>query len=394
MVGFAIGLPGIVGAICGLLACVASSIIICCGPRSVEEGSGKFSAVRKSAHGTAKATTRLDTHPWYDLNTLTPGQLPACTPFTTLSDSHDSPLPPPPFRSSPAPPRPRPPRKHAGLSPPPLPYPFPQASVLLFIAGIIQLIMGIVVIVWMIQALNEVHILHPCTHAHMCRCSRPRAQSHHVTPCAHTTQVSDDNGNGCKDRYSNCDVDSSGTRCKGGYGSIFEGFEGYNDRYKDGVCYKDHPDHITKRLTPPSPPRAAPRGPPLPLSSTLPTYIQRPPPASFPRRSPPISRRPIFYNTQLRDQKLLERLQGHSRWRQRRRLGARRPATLPYTTQHLRTRYNPPASYNPSPATTPSPHTQAHSTPPHSSTPPASTRARSQAVPPSTDEAPRPPAPG
>jgi len=132
MVGFAIGLPGIVGAICGLLACVASSIIICCGPRSVEEGSGKFSA----------------------------------------------------------------------------------ASVLLFIAGIIQLIMGIVVIVWMIQALNE---------------------------------VSDDNGNWCKDRYSYCDVDSSGTRCKGGYGSIFDGFEGYNDKYKDGVCYKDHPDHTTKR---------------------------------------------------------------------------------------------------------------------------------------------------
>ena len=39
---------GVVGAICGLLACVASSILLCCAPKSIEEGGGKFMAVRKS----------------------------------------------------------------------------------------------------------------------------------------------------------------------------------------------------------------------------------------------------------------------------------------------------------------------------------------------------------
>ena len=62
----------------------------------------------------------------------------------------------------------------------------------------------------------------------------------------------------CTDRYSNCELDSSGTKCKYGYGSIFDGYEGYDDRYRDGVCYKDHPDDFTTRLTLPSP-RAAPR---------------------------------------------------------------------------------------------------------------------------------------
>ena len=48
MIGFAGGIPGIVGAICGILACVASSILLCCAPKSIEEGGGKFMAVRKS----------------------------------------------------------------------------------------------------------------------------------------------------------------------------------------------------------------------------------------------------------------------------------------------------------------------------------------------------------
>mmetsp|Transcript_37885 Transcript_37885/g.96207 ORF Transcript_37885/g.96207 Transcript_37885/m.96207 type:complete len:262 (+) Transcript_37885:25-810(+) len=130
IIGFWFGAPGIIGAICGILACIASSILMCCPPKGVEEGNGKFIA----------------------------------------------------------------------------------ASVMLFIAGITQLIMGIVVIVWMIRALNEVN-----------------------------------ESTYCKDRYSNCDVDSSGTKCKDGYGSIFDGFEGFNDKYRDGVCYKDHPDHVTKR---------------------------------------------------------------------------------------------------------------------------------------------------
>jgi len=75
MIGFAAGIPGIIGALCGILACIGSSILMCCAPSSVEEGNGKFTA----------------------------------------------------------------------------------ASVLLFIAGIIQLIMGIVVIASLIVALNEVN---------------------------------------------------------------------------------------------------------------------------------------------------------------------------------------------------------------------------------------------
>ena len=47
MVGFAVGPVGIVGAICGILACVASSILLFCAPQSLEEGGGKFTVVRK-----------------------------------------------------------------------------------------------------------------------------------------------------------------------------------------------------------------------------------------------------------------------------------------------------------------------------------------------------------
>jgi len=122
VLGFGLWIPGIIGAIGGIIACVASSIIICCGPKGVEEGSGKFTA----------------------------------------------------------------------------------ASVMLFISGIIQLIMGIVVIVWMIRTLDD---------------------------------VNDDDENWCKDRYSNCDVDSSGYNCKDGW------------LYKDGVCFKDHPDDTATRCS-------------------------------------------------------------------------------------------------------------------------------------------------
>jgi len=44
MIGFAGGIPGIVGALCGILACVASSIVMCCAPKSTEEGGCKFTA--------------------------------------------------------------------------------------------------------------------------------------------------------------------------------------------------------------------------------------------------------------------------------------------------------------------------------------------------------------
>jgi len=46
MIGFAGGIPGVVGALCGILACIASSILMCCAPKSTEDGGGKFTAVR------------------------------------------------------------------------------------------------------------------------------------------------------------------------------------------------------------------------------------------------------------------------------------------------------------------------------------------------------------
>ena len=46
MIGFAGGIPGVVGALCGLLACVAASILMCCAPKTTQEGGCKFTAVR------------------------------------------------------------------------------------------------------------------------------------------------------------------------------------------------------------------------------------------------------------------------------------------------------------------------------------------------------------
>jgi hypothetical protein len=42
MIGFFGGWSGIVGAIGGILACIASSILMCCAPKSPSEGGGKF----------------------------------------------------------------------------------------------------------------------------------------------------------------------------------------------------------------------------------------------------------------------------------------------------------------------------------------------------------------
>jgi hypothetical protein len=44
MIGFGAGIPGIVGGVCGILACVASSILMCCAPKTTAEGAGKFTA--------------------------------------------------------------------------------------------------------------------------------------------------------------------------------------------------------------------------------------------------------------------------------------------------------------------------------------------------------------
>ena len=50
MMGFGYGPPGVVGGLCGILACIGSSILMCCAPTRVEEGNGKFTAVRMRAH--------------------------------------------------------------------------------------------------------------------------------------------------------------------------------------------------------------------------------------------------------------------------------------------------------------------------------------------------------
>jgi len=44
MLGFVAGITGVIGAICGILACVAASILMCCAPKSADEGSGNFTA--------------------------------------------------------------------------------------------------------------------------------------------------------------------------------------------------------------------------------------------------------------------------------------------------------------------------------------------------------------
>ena len=50
MMGFASGAPGVIGGVCGILACIGSSILMCCAPTRVEEGNCKFTAVRMRAH--------------------------------------------------------------------------------------------------------------------------------------------------------------------------------------------------------------------------------------------------------------------------------------------------------------------------------------------------------
>jgi len=56
MIGFFSGTWGTIGAICGILACIASSMLMCCAPKTVDRGSCKFTAVRIRAH------TRLHSH--------------------------------------------------------------------------------------------------------------------------------------------------------------------------------------------------------------------------------------------------------------------------------------------------------------------------------------------
>jgi len=44
MIGFGASWPGAIGAVCGILACIGSSIVMCCAPASAQEGGGKFTA--------------------------------------------------------------------------------------------------------------------------------------------------------------------------------------------------------------------------------------------------------------------------------------------------------------------------------------------------------------
>ena len=55
IVGFFAGLAGAIGAVCGILACIGSSILLCCAPKTPrEDGAGrKFLEVRKSTPLTA-----------------------------------------------------------------------------------------------------------------------------------------------------------------------------------------------------------------------------------------------------------------------------------------------------------------------------------------------------
>ena len=60
MMGFAYGPPGVVGGLCGILACIGSSILMCCAPTRVEEGNGKFTAVRMRAHAACSTADDSD----------------------------------------------------------------------------------------------------------------------------------------------------------------------------------------------------------------------------------------------------------------------------------------------------------------------------------------------
>ena len=137
------GIPGMVGAIGGLLACIASSMLICCAPKEAKEGPCKFTA----------------------------------------------------------------------------------AGVMLLIAGILQLIMAVVVVVFLIMAVTAVN------------------ENEH-----------------CSKRYSSCLVDSSGCSCKdgtSGWPIKVDGTDDYSGSYcsssTDGLCHDnsvDNPKDATSRRAP------------------------------------------------------------------------------------------------------------------------------------------------
>ena len=112
---FSGGTARAIGAVCGILACVASSILMCCAPRSTKEGGCKFTAVRCPMMSPGISGRR-------------PRLIPAPR------------LPPTPHHCDH-------PMLHVCLL---------QAGVLLLLAGIVQLIMGSIVILQITAALNEV----------------------------------------------------------------------------------------------------------------------------------------------------------------------------------------------------------------------------------------------
>ena len=94
MMGFVVSIPGVVGGICGLLACVASSILMCCAPKSTAEGGGKFTAVRKSKQATtipASQTPQPNAHS-YPILAMGSHKPPPLPPPTCCAHIHAYPL--------------------------------------------------------------------------------------------------------------------------------------------------------------------------------------------------------------------------------------------------------------------------------------------------------------
>ena len=121
MIGFAGGTAGIVGALCGLLACIAASILMCCAPKSAKDGGCKFTAVRCPMMSPGIADILAGRRP----------RPPRLTPDSAAPRRHHI-----CYTNA----------YHA------------QAGVLLLIAGIIQLIMGSIVIVQIATLVNAVSL--------------------------------------------------------------------------------------------------------------------------------------------------------------------------------------------------------------------------------------------
>ena len=91
-------------------------------------------------------------------------------------------------------------------------------------------------------------------------------------PNLNSNQVGDNKY--CNDRYSSCNVDTSGRPCKNG------GYTDITSFYEDGVCYKDDPSDTTTRCPPPPASHAAPDHVPILPHLPLPHHTSSPCPLS------------------------------------------------------------------------------------------------------------------